>query len=131
MHRFVEHTGEVELEIEAATEEGIFVEALAAFGDLVGGAEGGGAAACRDVELSSGDGALLLVEWLSELVFLAEVEGFVPERVSALELSDGYLRATVEGRRGQRPHLVKAVTLNNLELERTDDHWCARLVLDV
>lgn len=130
MHRFVEHTGEVEVEIVAPTEEGVFGEALAAFADLVGGADGGGAVR-HEVELSAGDRALLLVEWLGELVFLAEVEGFVPERVSALELSDGHLRATVEGRRARPPHLVKAVTLNDLEVERSGDHWHARLVLDV
>jgi SHS2 domain-containing protein len=130
MHRFVEHMGEVELEIVAVSEAAVFREALAAFGGLVGEGEDGEPAR-HDVEVSAGDRALLLVEWLSELVFLAEVDGFVPERLSALDLSGGHLRATVEGRRGRPRHLVKAVTLNNLELERAGDHWYARLVLDV
>lgn len=129
MHRFVEHTGEVELEIEAATEEGIFAEAVAAFGELVQG--GTGEAAQHEIELSAGDQASLLVEWMNELVFLVEVEDFVPERASSLELADGHLWATVEGLRSRPPHLVKAVTLNDLKLERDDDHWHARLVLDV
>lgn len=130
MHRFVEHLGEVELEIVAPSEEDVFGEALAAFGGLVGDGSGG-AAARHEVELSAGDRALLLADWVGELVFLAEVEGFVPDRVSALELAGGRLRATVEGRRGSPRHLVKAVTLNNLTLEQADDHWYARLVLDV
>ena len=130
MHRFVEHTGELELEIVSPTETGVFVEALSAFASLVGDAIDG-EALTHDVVVEAPDGALLLVEWLQELVFLAETEGFVPVRARVLELVEGRLRATVEGRHGQPRHLVKAVTLNNLELERADDHWYASLVLDV
>lgn len=130
MHRLAEHTGEVELEIEAPTRESVFAEALSAFRELVDGG-GEGATVRHEVAVSAADPALLLVEWLNELVFLAEVEHFVPECAVALELSDGRLRATVEGRRGRPRHLVKAVTLNMLELERADDRWHARLVLDV
>lgn len=130
MHRFVEHTGELELEIVSPTEQGVFGEALAAFAALVGD-DGGGAEASHEVVVEAADRALLLAGWLDELVFLAETEGFVPARAPALELSGAGLRATVEGRRGRPRHLVKAVTLNNLELERTDDHWYASLVLDV
>jgi SHS2 domain-containing protein len=129
MHRFVEHTGEVELELEARTEEGVFVEAAAAFRELLHADEGEGEQ--REIELSAADRALLLVEWVNELVFLAEVEGFVPVRVSSFELAPGRLRATVEGHLSRVPHLVKAVTLNNLSLRRTDDRWHGRLVLDV
>ena len=129
MHRFVEHTGEVELEIEASTEKGIFAEAVSAFGELVRG--GRGDAARHEIEVLAGDRALLLAELVNELVFLAEVERFVPERVGVLELSDGRLRATLEGVRSRPSHLVKAATLNRVKLERTDDGWHARLVLDV
>lgn len=130
VHRFVEHTGELELEIVSPTEEGVFGEALAAFASLVGeGADG--EAASHEVVVQASDRGLLLAEWLEELVVLAETEGFVPERARVLELSDGRLEATVDGRRGRPRNLVKAVTLNNLEVERADDHWYASLVLDV
>jgi SHS2 domain-containing protein len=42
----------------------------------------------RAVEVEADDGAMLLVEWLSELVYLCEVEQFVPRRISLLELGD-------------------------------------------
>ena len=128
-HRFVEHVGEVELELEAADRAGIFESALAAFAQLV--ANGGGESARHDVELTADDDALLLVDWLGELVYLAETDGFLPERVEALELSDRRLRASVAGRRGEPRHLVKAVTLNNLELEEEGGAWHGRVVLDV
>jgi SHS2 domain-containing protein len=130
MYRWVGHTAELELEIEAQSEAEVFAEALAAFAELVGGRRG--RTATRQVDVQADDHALLLVEWLSELIYLSEVEDFVPGRITSLELGDGRLRATVAGHLGNPRHVVKAVTLHRLEL-RGDDRvgWRARVVLDV
>jgi SHS2 domain-containing protein len=130
VHRWVEHTAELELELEAPTQEALFADALRAFGELVA-RDGAGDAVTHDVRVTAADPAALLVEWLDELVFLAETQDFVPERVTALELRDGELRATVEGRRGEPAHLVKSVTYHGLELGRGESGWRARVVLDV
>jgi len=129
-HRFVEHTGEVELELEATSEAGIFEAALVAFAELVA-VHSRGEPASHDVELAASDRALLLVDWMSELIFLAEVAGFVPERLTSLELADSGLQATIEGHRDHPRHLVKAVTLNKLELGQERGLWHGRVVLDV
>jgi SHS2 domain-containing protein len=128
--RWVDHTSELELEIEAPSEEGVFAEALAALAELV--SDSGGPPVTRKVEVAADDRALLLVEWLSELVYLSEIEMLVPERIASMELAEGTLRATVQGHRGRPRHLVKAVTLHRLELSGDDDAgWRARVVLDV
>jgi SHS2 domain-containing protein len=129
-HRFVEHVGEVEIDLDASSEAEIFASALAAFAELVA-SDGAGGEERRNVELSASDHALLLVDWLSELVYLAEVDGFVPVRVEALELDGDRLRAAVAGRRGELRHLVKAVTLHGLELREEGGAWHGRVVLDV
>ena len=129
-HRFVEHVGEIEIDLEAAGEPGIFESALAAFAELVG-ADADGEQALHEIELASSDHALLLVDWLSELVFLAEVQRFVPERLADFRLGNRRLRATVAGHRGRPRHLVKAVTLHGLALEQEGGVWRARVVLDV
>jgi SHS2 domain-containing protein len=129
-YRFVEHASEVELDLEAPTEAGIFEAALAAFAELVG-ADAGGDPARHELELAAGDRALLLADWLSELVYLAEVAEFVPSRLASFELDGERLRATVEGSRGRPRPLVKAVTLSNLELAEREGGWHGRVVLDV
>jgi predicted phosphoribosyltransferase/SHS2 domain-containing protein len=128
--RFLEHGGEVELELEAASEGGVFEAALEALAELVSSGPGGEPAQ-HVLELPAGDHALLLVDWLNELVFLAEVEQFVPERLVSFELSGEKLRACVAGRRHRPRHLIKAVTLNRLDLRREGATWHAHLVLDV
>jgi SHS2 domain-containing protein len=128
-HRFASHTGEVEIEIEAPTERDVFAEAARALAELMDGEDG--EPATRDVRVEAADRPALLAEWLGELAFLAETEGLVPERVAALELGEGALRARVEGRTSTPRHLVKAVTYHDLTLEERDGSWFARVVLDV
>jgi SHS2 domain-containing protein len=130
-HTFVEHTGELAIEILAPTQAGVFEQALVAFAEIVAASPADGETESYPLELAAAEPSLLLVAWLEELVFLAEVEQLVPERVEGLELDGTRLRATVVGRRGHPRHLVKAVTLHDLELADEGGSWRARLVLDV
>jgi SHS2 domain-containing protein len=135
MYRWVDHTAELELQVEAASERAVFGEALSALGKLLAERtddEGMPAERARhEVSASAPDRATLLAEWLSELVFLVESEGFVPEAVERLELSDTGVEATVAGRRGSPPHLVKAVTYHRLDMWEENQTWRARVILDV
>jgi SHS2 domain-containing protein len=126
----VEHTSELELEIEAATEADVFREALSAFNELV--ANGAGHRPARQhVQVMGEDRGALLVAWLGELTFLAETQAFIAQRAEALGLDDHRLSASVRGYIGEPRHLVKAVTLHRLLFERQDSRWRARVVLDV
>jgi SHS2 domain-containing protein len=127
--RWVEHTAELELEIEAASKADVFAEALAAFAELVG--DGKGSAREEEILVQADDAAMLLVEWLDELIYLAETEGFVPESLASLDLGKNWLHARVDGRNGEPRHLVKGVTLHRLEFRQLDGSWRARVVLDV
>jgi SHS2 domain-containing protein len=128
--RWIEHTGELELELESTTAEGVFADALAAVAELLED-DARGRPGSREVIATASDCPALLAAWLDELVFLAETEGFVPEGVDSLELRDGEVRARIRGRLGHPPHLVKAVTYHTLELDRADGGWRGRAVLDV
>lgn len=128
----MEHTGELEVEIEAPTERGVFEHGFEAMRELLrSGLEEGDPVPPREVSIAAPDRAALLAEWLAELAFLAESEGLVPERLASLVLGEQELRAAIEGRRGRPPHLVKAATYHRLSLERAGDGWRATVVLDV
>jgi SHS2 domain-containing protein len=129
VHRFVSHTGEIQLEVEAASAELVFAEAALALAELIGDERG--APAVRELRVEAPDAPALLADWLGELAFLAETEGFVPERVDGLELAERSLSARLGGRTTTTRHLVKAVTYHDLVLERRGEGWFARIVLDV
>jgi SHS2 domain-containing protein len=129
-YRWVAHTGELEMELEASSEVGLFEAGFEAMRELL--AEGEHEQVLEiPVELSGVDRAALLADWLAELAFLGETRGLVPERLSSLQLTEGGLRATVEGWQGEPPHLVKAATYHRLSFEQGNGSWHARVVLDV
>jgi SHS2 domain-containing protein len=130
VYRWVDHTSEVEVLIEDESPTAVFTEALVALGDLLTD-ERGGEAVTHEVSISAPDLPALLVEWLSELVYLAEGDGFIPERVMEIELAETSLEATVGGQLAEPQTVVKGVTYHDLELSETDGGWRARVVLDV
>lgn len=129
-YRWVEHTAELELEIEAATEAGVFVDALRALFELLGDGHRFDRVR-REVSVYARERSVLLLEWLDELVFLAETEDLVPIEVERMELSDGGLVASVRCDRGDPRHLVKGATYHRLAFERCGGGFRARVVLDV
>lgn len=130
MYRWVDHTAEVELEIEAASEREVLEAALRALAELLGVVESGGPER-RSLELSAADRPALLASWIEELAFLAESEGFVATYVVELDLQTGALEATVAGVLGEPPPLVKAVTYHRLAFEPSGAGYVARVILDV
>jgi SHS2 domain-containing protein len=131
MYRWVEHVGELELEIEAPTEEAIILDAFSAFAELVVD-EGDLDGTRHEIDLEAGDLEALLVAWLEELIYLADAERFIPQRVTDLHLRCGRLHAVVRGRVGVPRQLVKAITLHGLHVQpEAEVGWRARVVLDV
>jgi SHS2 domain-containing protein len=130
MYRWVDHTSEVELEIEAAGEREVLEEALRALADLLG-IEGARGEERRTIALRAGDRPALLASWIEELAFLAESEGFVATHVVELDLQAGGLDATVAGVLDEPPPLVKAVTYHRLAFGPSGAGYVARVILDV
>ena len=127
---FVEHGGEVEIELAARSPAGIFEAALAAFAELVTAGRAREPTR-RTIELTGRDRCLLLVDWLNELLYLAEVEHFIPVEVATLELTPDSLCATVEGRLGAPRPIVKGVALTELRFACEGGVWHGHVVLDV
>lgn len=131
MYRWLEHTSECELWIEDENPKAVLGEAAIALGELLR-EHGRGEPVTHWVSVGAADLPALLAEWLSELVYLAETDGFVPERVVDMDLTDSRVGATVAGQRTTPQTLVKGVTYHRLEFERDGENaWHARVILDV
>jgi SHS2 domain-containing protein len=130
MYRWVDHTSEVELEIEADGEREVLEQALRALAELLGIDQARGDER-RTIALKAGDRPALLASWIEELAFLAESEGFVAAQLVELDLQPGGLAATVSGVIGEPPPLVKAVTYHRLAFEPSGAGYVARVILDV
>lgn len=129
-YRWVEHTAELELEIDAPDEAMVFADAARALAELLG-EERRGEPARREIAVEESERAVLLVRWLDELVFLAETEKLVPDEVERIALSDTGLDAEVRCHRGEPRHLVKGTTYHRLAFGPSAEGFHARVVLDV
>lgn len=86
----------------------------------------------RTFTLDAFDRESLLVAWLGELAYLAEVEQFVGCKFHLADVTEQQLTAVVHG--DHVPELqkhIKAVTYHNLEIQSTPQGLVATLVFDV
>src|SRR3954466_14843312 len=113
--RWAEHTGEIELEIEAASEHGVYADAVRAMAELLGGDRPPqGRSATRRVTVAARDRPRLLVELLAQLAFLPQRDGLVPDALEGLTAGPTELDASVRGWTGDPTNLVKAATYHRL-----------------
>ena len=132
-HQWVDHTSEVQLEVEAESPAGLAAEAGRALGLLLlRGVPARPQGPAREIEVSSVDREALLVDWLNEILFLAEVEMWVAVELEILEISAVHLKASARGVTvDDPPALVKAATFHELAVEERDGRWQAEVIFDV
>jgi SHS2 domain-containing protein len=133
-YRWLDHTGELGLQVEAPDEEGVFRDAVAALGEIIDTGDGereSGKREQRRIAVDGRDREALLVECLTETLFHAETENLIPMGLSDVRLLPERLEATLEAKRGRAKPLVKAATYHHLRFERFPGGWRANVVLDV
>ncbi|HET9212860.1 MAG TPA: archease, partial [Thermoanaerobaculia bacterium] len=94
-HRWVDHTAEVQLQVGAESLAGLLAEAGRALGALLlrgRAAEPSGEP--KTIEVSSVDREALLVDWLNEIIFLAEVERWVAVDFEVSEAAETHRKAS-------------------------------------
>ncbi len=93
----------------------------------------------REIELTSPDIKMLLVDWLSELLYLFEVEGvvFSEFKIDRIEKTGEGFSLTGKARgepidlsRHRFDTQVKAVTLHEIEVQEKDEGFWVQVVVD-
>jgi SHS2 domain-containing protein len=129
----LEHTAEVKLRVRAPT----FAELVAEAGRAVARLQLGGALppaerAHRDVVIRSPDREALLVDWLNELIWLAETERWVATEFDVHAATDTMLEVHVRGAAVEEaPARIKAATFHGLKIASTANGLEADVILDV
>lgn len=130
-HRELEHTADWALEVWAPDMATLLVEAAAGMYRLMGVALADGPRQRRRLELEAADRESLLVEFLAELLYLAESEGLAFDGLG-LEVAGGRLAASLEGAPiGSQTKEIKAVTYHKLEVRDTQQGVETCIVFDV
>ena len=130
----IDHPSDVGVHAWGATLSEAYEEAAAGMLSLIVDGPSVHAAEERTVTLSSADAEQLLVQWLSELLYLYDGEHFITAAATIDRLSHTRLHATIAGERAdaRRHHWltdIKAVTYHQLAVDET--HHAVRVFFDV
>ena len=130
-HRELEHTADWALEVWAPNMATLLAEAALGMYRLMGVVLADGPRQRRRIELAAADRESLLVDFLAELLYLAESEGLAFD-VLELEAAEDRLAASLDGA-PMRSHTkgIKAVTYHRLEVRDTARGMETRIVFDV
>jgi SHS2 domain-containing protein len=123
----------VKLRVRAPDFPALAAEAGRALATLeLGGPPAGAMGEAREIALRAGDRGALLVDWLNELVYLAETERWVAAEFDPLPAPPLELRMLVRGVTVEvAPSLVKAATHHGLDVRETDEGVEVEVVFDV
>jgi SHS2 domain-containing protein len=129
----LEHTAEAMLRLRATTLADMLAEAGRALARLeLGEPLPPASGEPRPITVRSPDRAALLVDWLNELIYLAETERWVPVEFEMVSATDTAARAWARGVvTEEAPARVKAATFHGLTVVAGRDGLEAEVVLDV
>ena len=134
-HEFFDHTSELGLRVRASSFAELLAEAARGLGKLMlRGRPPSSTGRWRALEVNATDREALLVDWLNELIFHAEVELWVAVEIEIVAASDTMLSARARGVAvDEAPALVKAATHHGLFVRQVGGggEVEAEVVLDV
>lgn len=118
---FVEHTADIAVRLRGPTEAALFEAAASAFTESLTDRPGVVPASVRRLALAGGELDLLLVDWLEELLYLFETEGFLV-RETEVQIAratsvptDGITKNTKSTKNTKREQEEPLLTVNSPE----------------
>jgi len=83
------------------------------------------------ISLKSKDIESLLVDWLSELLYLSEINKSAYTKFNIKEISETKLEAEVFGQQAEKKNDIKAATYHQLKIEKTNQGYIAVVLFDI
>src|SRR3990167_4319847 len=97
-YRIVSHTADLQIEVFGDSKEALFKNALFGMFDAIKPRYSSGPTKSFEINVTAGSAELLLVEFLSEALYLSDVHSVAFEKMDIQLLSDIALKATLYGK---------------------------------
>ena len=131
--KFLEHTADIKFQAFGKSLEEVFENsALAMFEAMYKGKVENKIK--KKIKVKGNDLEGLLYNFLEELLFLFDSEGFFLSGVESLEIKDNKLKAEIVGDKAEnyKIHIdVKAITYNEMFVKKEKEKWVTQVVVDV
>jgi len=134
--RVLEHTADIGFEAFGSTREEVFANAGRALISLITDLKYLEARDCIRVQVQGTDLPSLMVNWLSEILYLYDADGWLFRDFAVDALSEHSLSARAIGEqfdpgKHEINLLVKAITYHQLTVEQAGDGWRAQVYVDI
>ncbi len=130
----VEHTADVGVHAWNETLEGCFRQATLGVLDIMG-ALGSGPGDRIEIEMNARDVGGVLVDWLSEVLYVVDSRDAVVTHVEVGEVTESSARGAIDiaprGDETLEGTAVKAITYHQLTIETAEGGWRCRFFVDV
>jgi len=131
-----EHTADVGIVVYGAGRDELFSNAAYAMFSLITDLDDVTSSERMEIEIEADDLEILLVDWLSRLLFIYETEELIPGEFKVITEDKPLLKAEVYGERlDLNKHkinlLIKGVTYHQLYVKQKDREWEARVIFDI
>ena len=126
------HTADLEIRVWGEDRKELFLNAFLAMSEaLKAEAEEGGVK--RRIKIKSSDFESLLVDFLSEVLYLVQAKGEIYKKIIFQKFSEKEIEAEIFGKKAERfGEDIKAVTYHNLNIRQKEDGiWEATILFDV
>lgn len=132
----IDHTADIGIDVFGDTLQDLFSNAGFALFDIITDLSTVECKVKHSLNIVGIDKEQLLVNWLSELLFLHDVKNLLFKNFCVNQLSDYQLTADVSGEAfDEKRHIikteVKAVTYHSLSIIQKDQQWKARIIFDL
>lgn len=132
----IDHTADIGIDIFGATLQELFTHAAFALFDIITDLSKVDNSIEYTLEISGIDREQLLVNWLTELLYLHDVKTLLFKDFYITDMKDNHLKATIRGEAFiENKHVInteiKAVTYHSLSITRKDHQWKARVIFDL
>lgn len=135
-YTIIDHTADIGIDVFGDTLQDLFSNAGFALFDIITDLSTVECKVKHSLNIVGVDKEQLLVNWLSELLFLHDVKNLLFKNFYVNQLSDYQLTADVSGEAfDEKRHIikteVKAVTYHSLSIIQKDQQWKARIIFDL
>ena len=135
-YELLDHTGDLGIRVWAADVRGIFQEAARALFDIITDLEKVEVHVDVEVAVEGLGQEELLVAWLSELLYLYEVEGLLLCDFTITDIDEVSIQGVAMGEEFQENRhdiktSIKAVTYHQVEIQQQDGGWQAQVIFDI
>jgi SHS2 domain-containing protein len=135
-YKLLDHTADLGMIVKGDSCEGLFRNAGMALIDIMILNKAPESGEKKEISINGNDLPDLMVKWLSELLYLFEVEHLITTEIEVNQLSPSHLSVSLmtvgfDSRYHEVLREIKAVTYHQVEVREDGSLWTARVIFDL